>query len=59
MIMVNKIKIRRVISKKKKLCPQCLKEVKSTSNLGGWLLPQEYSCNSCGYFGSIALEDDN
>jgi len=56
---VDGIKIRRVISKKKKLCPQCLKEVKSTSNLGGWLLPQEYSCNSCGYFGSVALEDEN
>jgi|TARA_B100000315_G_scaffold160893_1_gene149298 hypothetical protein len=56
---VDEIRIRRVISKKKKLCPQCLKEVKPTSNLAGWLLPQEYSCNLCGYFGSVALENGN
>ncbi len=53
------IRIRRVISKKKKICPRCLKELKNTSNLGGWLLPQEYICRSCGYQGSVALEDDS
>lgn len=53
------VKIRRVFSKKKKLCPQCLKEMKPTSSsLGGWLIPQEYVCRSCGYHGFVALEDD-
>jgi hypothetical protein len=52
------IRIRRVISKKKKLCPKCLKELKQTSSLGGWLLPTEYVCQFCGYQGYGALEKD-
>ena len=43
---------------KKKLCPKCLKEVKGTNPLGGWLLPQEYHCDACGYHGIVAVEYD-
>ncbi|MCL4437140.1 MAG: hypothetical protein M1503_04705 [Thaumarchaeota archaeon] len=46
------------LSKKKKICPKCLNELKVASSLGGWLLPQEYVCGSCGYRGSVALERD-
>ena len=54
-----KIKIRQANFKKKKLCPRCLKEVNLVpSNLAG-ILPTEYLCNSCGYQGSVVLENEN
>jgi len=58
---VSEIKIGRASSGKKKVCPRCLEEIKvdSISQLSGWLLPQEYFCGSCGYQGTIALEEDN
>lgn len=56
---MDNIKIRRVISKKKKLCPNCLKElVTIPTNLMG-MIPTEYVCNSCKYRGPIALENEN
>lgn len=55
---MDNVKVRRVISKKKKLCPNCLKElVTIPTNLTG-ILPTEYVCNSCEYRGPIALENE-
>jgi hypothetical protein len=39
-----------------KLCPKCLSPVKQVSSFGGWLIPEIYDCESCGYRGSIAFE---
>jgi hypothetical protein len=39
-----------------KLCPICLKPLKQLSQLGGWLTPDYYYCESCGYSGSVAFE---
>jgi hypothetical protein len=41
-----------------RLCPKCLKPLKRGSKLGGWLVPQDYYCESCGYRGIIFLERD-
>jgi transposase-like protein len=39
-----------------KLCPRCLKPLQKGSKLGGWLVPQDYYCTSCGYKGTVFLE---
>ncbi|MDV3277528.1 MAG: transposase [Nitrososphaerales archaeon] len=39
-----------------KLCPKCLKPLQKGSKLGGWLVPQDYYCTSCGYKGTVYLE---
>jgi hypothetical protein len=41
-----------------KLCPKCLKPLTAGSELGGWLIPQDYYCTSCGYRGSVYLEKE-
>ncbi|HUI86123.1 MAG TPA: hypothetical protein VLY21_03080 [Nitrososphaerales archaeon] len=41
-----------------KLCPRCLKPLKKGSQLGGWLVPQDFYCESCGYKGTVFLEQD-
>lgn len=40
-----------------KLCVNCLTPLSKGSELGGWLLPQDYYCKSCGYRGFVYLED--
>ena len=57
----NPINIRFVLSNAKKVCPKCLNSIKLVSSifespLNGWLLPEEYACEVCGYVGPIALE---
>ncbi len=54
----SRISVHWRLSRKKKICPKCLSEMKVASSLGGWLFPQEYICGSCGYRGSVALERD-
>jgi len=55
---MDNIKVRRIISKKKKLCPHCLNELMIVpSNLVG-IIPTDFVCNSCGYRGTIALENE-
>jgi predicted RNA-binding Zn-ribbon protein involved in translation (DUF1610 family) len=40
-----------------KACPICGSvEVKLMGSLSGWLLPALYSCQQCGYSGSLVLE---
>ncbi len=40
-----------------KLCPKCLGTLKPTTFMSGWLLPEEYECEHCGYAGPVALEE--
>jgi len=49
---------RKAFSKVTKLCPGCLSPLKRLSELGGWLVPQDYYCPSCGYRGYVNLEPD-
>jgi len=53
-----RVSIRRTLKPKVKLCPRCLKKVRPASSLGGWLIPQEYICDSCGYRGPVAIEGE-
>jgi len=41
-----------------RLCPRCLKPLKQATTLGGWLVPQDYYCPSCGYAGMVYFEED-
>ena len=47
---------RRNLKGKKKLCPNCLCQMKMFGELSGWLVPEEYLCENCGYKGHVALE---
>ena len=40
-----------------KFCINCLSPLEKGSELGGWLLPQDYYCKKCGYKGYVYLED--
>jgi hypothetical protein len=40
-----------------KLCINCLSPLEKGSQLGGWLVPQDYYCRKCGYKGYVYLED--
>ena len=56
----GKVKIaRRGLGKRKKYCPQCFSEVKLGSSLSGWLVPEFYVCEKCGYSGYVALEKED
>ena len=48
--------VRRNLKGKIKLCPNCLGILEPYGELSGWLLPQEYLCEKCGYVGYVALE---
>ena len=40
-----------------KACPVCGSvNIKMRGSLSGWLLPAVYSCEQCGYSGSLVLE---
>jgi hypothetical protein len=39
-----------------KLCPKCMKPLQKGSKFGGWLIPQDYYCDKCGYRGVVFLE---
>jgi hypothetical protein len=51
-----KLRLHHAPIKKRKLCPKCLSDLEIASPFGGWLIPQEYKCKACGYYGPIALE---
>jgi len=40
-----------------KYCVNCLSPLEKDSELGGWLVPQDYYCKKCGYRGYVYLED--
>jgi hypothetical protein len=48
--------VRRGIASKPKLCPNCLSPLHPADSLSGWLLPEEYTCDKCGYRGHVSLE---
>ncbi|MGQ9719482.1 MAG: hypothetical protein ACUVWK_06585 [Nitrososphaerales archaeon] len=52
----SRIKLRHTSIKRKKVCPRCLSDLEVASPFGGWLIPQEYKCKTCGYYGTVALE---
>ncbi len=40
-----------------KFCPKCgSPELKLSSSMDYWLLPQKYMCDKCGYIGSVYME---
>jgi len=39
-----------------KLCPKCMAPLQRGSKVGGWLIPQDYYCEKCGYKGVVYLE---
>ncbi|MDG6996512.1 MAG: hypothetical protein JRN52_11365 [Nitrososphaerota archaeon] len=47
---------RRGLRRRKKYCPDCLSEIEMSSSLSGWLVPEFYVCEKCGYSGHVALE---
>lgn len=47
---------RRNLKAKEKLCPQCLGKLTIIGELSGWLVPEEYVCEKCGYHGHASLE---
>ena len=47
---------RRNLRGKRKICPKCLSDLHLAGELSGWLLPDEYFCETCGYRGHVALE---
>jgi predicted RNA-binding Zn-ribbon protein involved in translation (DUF1610 family) len=47
---------RRSVKGRPKLCPKCLAQMHIIGSLSGWLLPEEYLCDNCGYHGHVAFE---
>ena len=42
---------------KAKFCPRCgSPNLRLSSSMDYWLLPQKYLCGNCGYIGSIYME---
>ncbi len=53
----SKIKfVRRSVKGREKLCPRCLSKLEKIGELSGWLVPDDYLCENCGYHGHVALE---
>ncbi|MDA4111500.1 MAG: hypothetical protein OK439_03110 [Thaumarchaeota archaeon] len=48
---------RRSLTRRKKLCPNCLSELHIATSVSGWLVPNYYFCSKCGYSGYVALEE--
>ena len=43
-------------------CPKCCSpDIRLSSSLDNWLIPQKYICEKCGYVGSVVMEieEDN
>lgn len=47
---------RKVFQNVPRLCVRCLTPLQRISELGGWLVPQDYYCPNCGYKGYAYLE---
>ena len=43
-------------AKSPRLCPRCLNPLSGISELGVWLVPQDYYCPVCGYSGKVYIE---
>ncbi|TMQ00219.1 MAG: hypothetical protein E6K99_03070 [Thaumarchaeota archaeon] len=44
------------LTPRQRLCPRCLSALSRGSKLGGWLIPQDFFCPTCGYKGTVFLE---
>ncbi|MCJ7649504.1 MAG: hypothetical protein MUP85_12880 [Candidatus Lokiarchaeota archaeon] len=45
--------------KKLKICPKCKQpKLRPALNVSGWLSPDYFECENCGYLGSLYLEID-
>jgi len=41
------------------ICPKCKSaNIRLASSAGGWLLPEQWVCDKCGYMGFIVAELD-
>lgn len=49
---------RKILSVVPRLCPSCLSPLQGVTELGGWLIPQDYFCPNCHYRGHAYLEAD-
>jgi len=39
------------------VCPKCNSpDIRQESSLGGWLMPESWSCSKCGYRGILVKE---
>jgi len=47
---------RKVFENVPRLCVKCLTPLERISELGGWLVPQDYYCPNCGYKGYAYVE---
>ncbi|MDG7049233.1 MAG: hypothetical protein JRN19_02330 [Nitrososphaerota archaeon] len=41
-----------------KVCPKCGGKLGQTSSMSGWMTPEYYYCEKCGYKGSVYVEID-
>jgi predicted amidophosphoribosyltransferase len=48
--------VRRSVKGRVKLCPRCLSKLDRIGELSGWLVPDDYFCEHCGYHGHVAFE---
>src|SRR2546426_4418598 len=51
-----KVVRRSPLTPRQRLCPRCLSALSRGSKLGGWLIPQDFFCPTCGYRGTVFLE---
>ena len=41
------------------ICPKCRSpDIRQSSNVSGWLMPDEWECDKCGYIGTFVQEID-
>jgi hypothetical protein len=48
---------RRNLKGRAKLCPRCLSPMRAANSLSGWMTPDEFFCERCGYRGHVSLEN--
>lgn len=53
-----KVSWRNPFSPTEKLCPRCGEPLRRLSALNGWLLPDVFVCEKCGYCGPLFVEVD-
>ncbi len=43
----------------RKLCPKCLTPLRAANGIGGFIVPMNYSCPKCGYYGTVFIEGES
>ncbi|MEM3010950.1 MAG: hypothetical protein QXE76_03990 [Candidatus Bathyarchaeia archaeon] len=55
--MIKKTNLESQKPRKLKVCPRCgSTKIGFSSKFDAWLMPKQYICYDCGYFGPIILE---